>query len=325
MRHAGRHIAWALVLGTATAAAQPAPPSLDATIAEALALRVAGRDAEALVILTRAWEATRSPRALAQMARAEQALGRWLDAEQHMTEALAADDPWIVARRASLDEERARVRSHLGRIELLGLPDGARVRIDGRGPYAVPFAEPAWSAVGAVLVEVEAPGCYAVARRVVVDAGATTRETITLVHVPTEPPRAPDPAVVAPVAAPPPVVAPTPSGLSRATLGVVGVTAGAAFVLGGIAAHITREVVVSDAASQGCGYDPSGRLVGPSACVDRVSTIDVATALTWTGYVLGAAFVGVGVALVVSSPRAPAHTTLRCAPAWGGAMCTLRF
>ncbi len=337
MSRRGRHVALALSLALASRIswAQPAPPqtqsqaqsSLDATIAAALALRVEGRDAEALTLLTRAWEETRSPRARAQMARAEQAVGRWIDAEQHMTEALASDDPWVVARRPSLEEERARVRAHLGRVEVLGLPDGARVRIDGRGPYALPLAEPPWSAVGTVLVEVEADGYFPAARRVVVDVGATTRETLSLVRTPTEPP--PVTASVAPPTnaltphAPP--VAEAPVSSARATLGLAGIIAGATFAVGGLAAHIARELAVSAAADQGCGYDPSGRLVGPADCVDRVSSINVATALTVTGYALGATLLGAGVALVVTAPRARSNVAWSCAPSLLGGSCTLRF
>lgn len=338
MSRRGRLVALSLSLALASGVswAQPAPPQaqsqtqspLDATIAAALALRVEGRDAEALALLTRAWEETRSPRARAQMARAEQAVGRWLDAEQHMTEALASEDPWVIARRASLEEERTRVRAHLGRVELLGLPDGARVRIDGRGPYALPLAEPPWSAVGTVLVEVEADGYFPAARRVVVDVGATTRETISLVRTPTEPPPV-TPPVAPPVNVSPsphaPPVTDAPASSVRATLGLAGIIAGATFAVGGLAAHIARELAVSAAADQGCGYDPSGRLVGPTDCVDRVSSINVATALTVTGYALGATLLGAGVALVVTAPRARSNAAWSCAPSLLCASCALRF
>lgn len=320
--HVAVALALTLTLAAAAVVAQPAPPSLDAAIAEALALRVDGRDAEALVILTRAWEATRSPRARAQMARAEQALGRWLDAEQHMTEALAADDPWVAARRASLEAERARVRDHLGRVEVLGLPAGARVRVDGRGPYVTPLAEPPWSAAGTALVTVEAEGFFPLTRRVLVDAGATTRESLTLVPVP---PPTPSPAPPAPSLPLPPLTraAPPSDPALRRAFGVAGVATGAVFLLGAVAAHVTRELVVSGAASQGCGYDPSGRLVGPADCADRVASADVATALAVTGYVLGAVTAGAGVALVATTARA--RIAWACAPAGVGLACAVQF
>lgn len=322
-------ISFALLAVTSFARAQNAPSSaLDATITQALALRVEGRDAEALTLLTRAWDETHSPRARAQMARAEQALGRWLDAEEHMSEALTSDDPWIVARRASLEAERALVRSHLGRVEVLGLPDGARIRVDGRGPYTVPLSEPAWSAVGTVLIEVEAAGHFPIARRVVVDVGSTTRETITLVRVPLEPapvaPPAP-PVAVAPPSAPVVRDAPPDGSSARATLGVASLLAGGTFALGGLAAHIARELTVSAAADHGCGYDLSGRLVGPGDCAERVSTVDVTAALAVTGYVTGAVFVGAGIALIATAPRARTRAAWSCAPSWRGAACEWRF
>ncbi|MBK8695071.1 MAG: hypothetical protein IPN17_23025 [Deltaproteobacteria bacterium] len=66
-------------------------------------LRRAHRDEEALAHFTRAYGQTRSPVAQAQMGLAEQALGRWVEAEEHVRRSLeAATDPWILRNREAL-------------------------------------------------------------------------------------------------------------------------------------------------------------------------------------------------------------------------------
>lgn len=328
-RGAGAWLVVVLLAGPVSAQTPPAA-TLDARIAEALELRMQHRDAEALALLTAAWEETHSPRARAQMARAEQALGRWLDAEQHMSEALAeGSDPWVGARRVSLEEERRTIREHLGRVEVLSDVAGASVRVDGRDGGTVPLREPLWASAGTAVLEVGAEGYVTAQRSVVVTAGGTARETVTLVPV----------RVIAPPVVPPAVVVvpplsqraePPPSARSPvwSTLGVASVVTGGVLAIGGVASHVAREVLVTSAAGAGCGYDAqTGAVVGGGDCVDRVSTIDLATALMVTGYAAGAVLLGTGVALLATAPRATTtpRVSLRCAPAWGGASCAVTF
>ena len=97
---AGVTLAWA-----APAAAQETPAT--ALLREGIELRRAGRDAEALARFERAHAVEPSPRTLAQMGLAEQALGRWVRAEAHLRAALAPrDDAWIERNRAALDAAR---------------------------------------------------------------------------------------------------------------------------------------------------------------------------------------------------------------------------
>src|SRR5262245_713516 len=83
------------------AAAQPrarasASNDEDALIRRGLELRRRGDDAAALPHFERAYWLAQSPRSAAQLGFAEQALGRWSDAEVHVAEALrAGDDPWV--------------------------------------------------------------------------------------------------------------------------------------------------------------------------------------------------------------------------------------
>src|SRR5260221_25029 len=82
------------------AAAQDA----DAFIKQGIALRRALKEQEALTAFRRAYELAPSPRAVAQIGLAEQALGRWADAEAHLLTALeAVSDPWIDKYRTPLE------------------------------------------------------------------------------------------------------------------------------------------------------------------------------------------------------------------------------
>src|SRR5262245_14916190 len=68
----------------------------DDSIARGVALRRQGRNAEALAEFQKAYARDPSPRALAQIALAQQALGNWVVAETGLVDALAArNDPWI--------------------------------------------------------------------------------------------------------------------------------------------------------------------------------------------------------------------------------------
>ena len=152
-----------------------AAQSADALLDEGVALREQGRDAEALERFERAYGMTRSPRALAQVALAEQALARWVAAEQHLAAALARPDAWVTERRALLERGLARIREELGRVELLGGPPGADVSVDGRAIGRLPLPGPVSVEVGQRTVDVRADGQGSFQQRVVVVAGRTTR------------------------------------------------------------------------------------------------------------------------------------------------------
>lgn len=85
----------ASMIGVAPVRAQSAETLID----EGVQLREQGRDAGALERFQRAYAESRSARALAQVALAEQALGRWVDANAHLTEALAMGGEWIETHR----------------------------------------------------------------------------------------------------------------------------------------------------------------------------------------------------------------------------------
>ncbi len=163
---------------TAAPAEPPAPPpppppttgpaaEADALIEEGLRLRTAGRDDDALVQFQRAYERSPSPRALAQTALAEQAIGRWAEADEHLTEALTrTSDPFIQRNRAALEQAHAIVRTHVGQLEVRGNVPEAELFVGTRslGTVAVPRARSV--PVGSVTFVVRAAGYAPVTRTV---------------------------------------------------------------------------------------------------------------------------------------------------------------
>jgi hypothetical protein len=194
-------------------AASPAtaqPQGADAITRHGLDLRREGRDAEALDEFRRAYALDAAPRTLAQIALAEQALGRWVDAEAHLVQALAASgDGWIGSHRGVLQSGLATIRQHLGSLDVDVDVTGAELWVNGAQVATAPLAAPMRVEAGSVVLEVRAPG-YATARRMTnVDPGGSSREAVHL--VPLAPsgslPQAPS-ASVPPTGSAPPEVAP---------------------------------------------------------------------------------------------------------------------
>ena len=74
-------------------------------IRHGIELRKAHDDEGAARAFQQAYDQVHTPRAAGQLGLAEQALGRWEDAERHVGEALrTGGDPWVAKNRATLDE-----------------------------------------------------------------------------------------------------------------------------------------------------------------------------------------------------------------------------
>ncbi len=116
-----------LGISSARAAADPA----ELLIRQGVELRHKGRDAEALTKFQSAYDLARSPRSAAQLGLCEQSLGRWLEAERHLTEALAAEsDPWIARNQKTLFSSRNEARAKLVRVDLSIEPAAALIKVD---------------------------------------------------------------------------------------------------------------------------------------------------------------------------------------------------
>lgn len=201
----------------------------DELIRQGVDLRRNGNDAAALQRFQQAFEIGKSPRAMAQIGLAEQALGRWVMAYEHLHQALeSASDPWIKKSRKPIEAALSHVNDHVGQVEILGGSPDAAVRIDGVARGKLPLAHPVAVPTGTVSIDLVAPGFVPVQRTTIVHARETVRESFDALvplaardksYEATAPPKveaapsmggpAPDAATVpAPTASPPPVVAP---------------------------------------------------------------------------------------------------------------------
>src|SRR6266705_1743487 len=96
LRTAARALVLAPLLAVLIVPAPARADDADALIKQGVELRRAGNDQQALERFRRAYDLAPTPRALAQMGLAEQALARWVDGEAHLAKALIApQDAWI--------------------------------------------------------------------------------------------------------------------------------------------------------------------------------------------------------------------------------------
>lgn len=154
----------------------------EALIAQGIDLRRQGKDAEALEAFKRAAETHSTPRALAQIGLAQQALGQWVAAEAHLKLALDhPNNPWISRNRDTLGRSLATVAERLGSVEVQCDVVGASVTVNGVPAGTIPLAEPLRVVAGSAVLEVTATGYHPLTRNLQVSAGSLARETVTLV------------------------------------------------------------------------------------------------------------------------------------------------
>lgn len=318
----------------------------DALIKHGLELREKHDDAGALGEFQRAYRLESGGQALAQVALAEQALGRWVDAETHLTEALRhGDDRWIARNDNLLRQSLFTIQGHTGSLEITGPVAGAEILInnDSVGTFPMP---PVLVPAGSVALEVRARGYLPVVRTVVIPARGLARESIVLVAAPVAPPIDVAPPKIAPApgsetdAAGVPTIstqheAPAPAEAGwrgRTTAGVAIVAGGVASLGLGIAYQVVREQRAGAFNSHDCGVT-GGMVTGPTDCPSRYEDINGAQKLAIGGFVGAAVLGGLGTYLILSggsssSDAATAHAglRLRCLPATGfGVTCAARF
>lgn len=147
---------------------------------QGVALRREGRDAEALATFEQAHQQTGTRRTLAQVALAEQALGRWGAAARHLDSVLAEPDGWVNEHRTTLAQARADIAQHVGRLEVLVNRPGAQIVLDGTLAGTSPLPGPVAATAGTVSIRVIVEGAVVAERSTTVTAGALARESITL-------------------------------------------------------------------------------------------------------------------------------------------------
>jgi len=178
--------AWSLVLAIIAAVFVPAVAraqsnaSADRLIEEGIALRERDQNEPALEKFRGAYERSHSARALAQIALAEQALGRWSEAERHLDEALRSHDRWIEQHRRLLRQELERIATHIAIVEVTGGTPGATVRVNGAPAGSLPLGAPLRVSAGHVVVEIDAGGGTPFRRELDLEGGAHERVDVEL-------------------------------------------------------------------------------------------------------------------------------------------------
>ncbi|HEX3697160.1 MAG TPA: PEGA domain-containing protein [Polyangia bacterium] len=310
----------------------------DDLIRKGIELRREGRDLDALESFQKAHALAPTPRVLAQMGFAEQALGRWTDAYEHVDAALQVPaDAWIAKNRSVLESSLTTIRKHVGELEILGEPAGAEIRVDGRPQGKLPLTRRIHATAGTASVEVRAAGFLTITRTVLITPNELTRETIVLQPV-------------APLVASPAEATRTPEVLSgggdsgqapeassasltnRRRLAWVGVAGAGLFVAGGVAALLVRESKAEwfVDASHGCDENAINR--GGAGCNDAYQSGQTAIKLA-VGTFVGAGLLAAGATILfLTSPPAgngaPSSTVgLACAPTAGGhgVACVAQF
>lgn len=291
-------------------------------------MRTLLQDEAALGEFRQANELCPSGRALAQMGLAEQALGQWLPAEEHLQQALDKAEPWIRQRRAVLQRALRAVRQHVGQLEVvIGQPIAEEVTllVNGENVGTLPLAAPVHLVAGTVTITVTALRHKPVVREAVIAAGELARETVELVRLPPPPrpaPREEKPAVAEEPAraVPPEAVAVVPAATGEAPVGgntgghgqgkgrllrrvgIAGLVLGVAGLGAGVAGHVLREQ-----GARAWNADPACINADlealPAPCDERLRRVTMGQALALGGYVAGGVVVAAGVVLLALPSR----------------------
>lgn len=177
---------WLSVCLCGSARAQALDPT-EALLSEGYTLREQGQDDLALAKFEQAYALGQQPRALAQIALAQQALGRWSEAEVNLSRALeATGDPWIDGRRLLLEQSLRTIASELGSLEIACNIGGAAVEIAGRPVGQTPLVSPLRTSERMVEVSISAESYFPLSQRVNVPAGQLTHVDLVLLARPSE-------------------------------------------------------------------------------------------------------------------------------------------
>jgi hypothetical protein len=298
--------------------ASAAPDEHERLIKQGVELRAKHKDKEALALFEKAYAINPTPRALAQIALAEQALADWAIAERYLLDALEKEsDPWIKSRRSALEDALKTIREHLATLEIDGT-QGAEVTLAGRSAGLLPLAKMLRVAAGEVMVRVSKQGFEPLERTLKLAANDTVREVFDLVATP---PPAPPP--------PPPAPAPTVVTAAReeSSFPILAYATGAGAALGigaGIAALIVRVRHVDRYNNDSICLPPNGKTRDQNCMSDRTAANTDQTIAIAAFAAGGALAVATGVIVALSSGDDKATAALRCGPGPGlvGVACT---
>jgi hypothetical protein len=350
-------------LGLSRAHGAESDDDAEKLIRRGVQLRKAHDDESAARAFQKAYDQVHSPRSAGQLGLAEQALGRWEDAERHVSEALhATDDAWVSKNQATLAGALGIIQEHLGRIEVTGDPEGAEVSVNGRPAGKLPLADAVPVSAGEVDVDLRAPGYTPAQRTLTIVAGQYQRLVMHLAKENAGPVGASEqpktvagekaaeggaPVAVAPAGAPGSIrtsAAVEPVGPSTARTVVKWSAAGAAGL--GLALGITatilhsRNVSAFDDNPMNCA-DDNGKAViqgttnrGPAACQSALDAYRSDKTWAIVGYVGAGVFAATWLVLQLTEGSSPSSASAEhawamplCAPSSAGLglSCLARF
>ena len=117
-----------MLVSASVARADSAASEAENLIRDGVALRRQQRDVQALPKFQKAYDLVRNPRTAGQLGLCELSVGYWIEAEQHLKEALATPaHPWVAKNQESLEASLKRARSNIGEVAITGSPNGAQI------------------------------------------------------------------------------------------------------------------------------------------------------------------------------------------------------
>jgi hypothetical protein len=308
------------------ASQSPAPMSeSDALIAHGVELRQHGQDEDALQEFRRAYEASHSARAMAQIALAEQALGHWSDAYRDINIALGdTAEPWLQRNRRVLEGARDTIAQHLGSLTVVSNVPGAELYLNGNRIGTLPMRAPVHVEAGTVAIEVRAAGYDTARRTIEVEAGGSKRESL----------------YSSPVQVAGSTASTSPGGAGGTTdqgtgtspirtAGLGALVGGAVLLLGGVGAQIYWQNRVGLYNSDQCVYPGFQRSQVCGAVLDNANAgVNAMAGLYIAGGVVAVAGLVMFLAAPSGSRPAAAHARgVQCGPGPGdvGITCAGRF
>jgi hypothetical protein len=323
-----------LLAGARAIAASPSEEA-ESLIRRGNELRHQGKDERALPLYQKAYDLLPSPRTAGQLGLAEMSVGYWLEADQHLGEALQEPDhPWVSKNRRALEDARAQVRKNVAEVAIAGSPAGATVTVNHKPAGALPLPAAVRVARGKVDVEVSAPGYVTATRSLTVGGGDRQQVDINLdkaaaaspvangdVAKPTTTPPVLTPAAPPPPQTPTPVAPPAPPSDDSLKLRVglgwgLGI-AGAVALVGAVYETVAWQSHRSDFNNNmGCNVSLPNR--GVAGCSGLYDSIHSAETLAIIGYIAaGALGAGSAALLLTAKPSEPSTSALACAPTLG--------
>ncbi|MBK6534086.1 MAG: PEGA domain-containing protein [Deltaproteobacteria bacterium] len=308
----------ALVLGVGSAWAQQPGAAIEQQHRRGIAMLRQGQNEQALAVFREIYERTREPRALWRMATAEAALGRWVEAEGHMSSAFGStSDAWIRAERAGLEATLRQVQARVGLLTVRCNVAGASIEVDGRAVTSFPLRVVA----GDVRVLVRAEG-YQEAEATVSVPGNVERAYVQEVELrPIAGVRrgeVPENSIGGANEVLQQPRRPAPSSELR-TGGIIALSAGAAGQTGVVGLVLRNSAATRFNDNPACGMSGGG-VDGGTVCSDDVATTNTMQTVSLVGFIAGGVLAATGAVLLIAAPahggseRASTHgSTIRLA------------